>query len=104
MPARTLQRPAWAGVAAFALAAAAGGGAYVAGAFQPAQPAGVSLAQRAHVAKLPTDGVFVPGKSLAGVALGDTTADVRAQWGSRYTVCQGCEPTTWFWCIAPMSS
>ena len=97
VPGVALLRPAWAGVAAFALAAAAAGGAYVAGAFQPAQPAGVALVQRAHVAKLPTDGVFVPGKSLAGVALGDTTADVRAQWGSHYTVCEGCNPTTWFY-------
>src|SRR5581483_12044533 len=91
------RRPAWAGVAAFAAAAAAAGGAYLAGAFAPSQPARVSLAHRALPAQLPVSAVFVPGKSLGGIALGATEAEVRAAWGHRFTVCQGCTPTTWFY-------
>src|SRR5581483_8914394 len=91
------RRPAWAGVAAFAAAAAAAGGAYLAGAFAPSQTARVSLAHRALPAQLPVSAVFVPGKSLGGIALGATEAEVRAAWGHRFTVCQGCTPTTWFY-------
>jgi hypothetical protein len=93
----SLQRPAWAGVLAFAAAAAAGGGAYVAGVFSPAQPARVAVAHTAHVAHLPVDAVFLPGKSLGGVALGDSEPKVRALWGHRFTVCKGCTPMTWFY-------
>ena len=103
VPAVSLQRPAWAGVAAFAAAAAAAGAAYVAGVFDQPQPGRVALAHRAHVARLPVDGVFVPGKSLAGVQLGDTAAAVRDQWGSRYTVCRTCNPMTWFYFDSPTS-
>jgi hypothetical protein len=102
----SLQRPAWAGVAAFAVAAAAASVAYVTGAIapSPSQPSRAALAHRAvHHAAVPTRGVLVVGKSLAGVALGATAADVRAQWGHRYTVCQGCTPRTWFFFDSPTS-
>ena len=98
------QRPAWAGVAAFAAAGLAAVCAYAAGVFTPAQPARVAVGHRtaAHrpAGVLPVDAVFVPGKSLGGIALGDTPQQVRAAWGRRYTVCQGCAPRTWFF-LAP---
>jgi hypothetical protein len=48
-------------------------------------------------AALPRQGVLVPGKSLGGVALGDTRADVLGRWGSGYRVCDGCAlPTLFF--------
>jgi hypothetical protein len=101
VPAFVQQRPAWAGVLAFAAAATAAAGAYVAGAFSPAQPARViALAhQPAHLghAALPTVGVLIRGESLGGVALGDTKEQVRALWGSSYSVCGTCDPKTWFY-------
>ena len=51
----------------------------------------------AHAAALPRAGVLVRGQSLAGVQLGDTEADVRALWGRHFTVCSGCDGTTWFY-------
>jgi hypothetical protein len=41
--------------------------------------------------------VLVRGESLAGIRLGDTAAAVRALWGRHFTVCQGCDETTWFY-------
>ena len=52
---------------------------------------------RAHAAALPRTGVLVHGESLAGVELGDSEADVRALWGRHFTVCSGCDGTTWFY-------
>ena len=43
---------------------------------------------------LPQQGVLVPGKSLAGVRLGATEAQVRAEWGPRVGVCRGCPRRT----------
>ena len=40
--------------------------------------------------------MLVPGRSLAGVRLGDTAAQVRVQLGSDYGVCRGCATTTWY--------
>lgn len=45
---------------------------------------------------LPRRGVLVPGKSLAGVRLGETAGDVRSRWGSGYRVCDGCTQPTWY--------
>jgi hypothetical protein len=36
---------------------------------------------------IPRVGVFIVGKSLAGVSLGHTPAQVRKIWGSKFTVC-----------------
>jgi hypothetical protein len=49
-------------------------------------------------AKFPIHGVLIPGKSLAGVQLGDTPAAVTKLWGSSYNVCTYCgAETTWFY-------
>ena len=68
-----------------------------------AASAGHALHARAAAQKrqptLPRDGVLVGGRSLAGVKLGDSPAEVRALWGTHFTVCQGCGPTTWFYII-----
>lgn len=43
---------------------------------------------------LPQAGVFVPGKSLAGVRLGATETQVRAAWGPHVGVCRDCRHRT----------
>jgi hypothetical protein len=48
-------------------------------------------------ATLPTRGVLAPGKSLGGIELGATRAQVRSRWGSRYTLCTVCTRTTWLY-------
>jgi hypothetical protein len=40
-----------------------------------------------QASNFPTRGVFVAGKSLAAVQIGDTQAKVRAKWGGRYRLC-----------------
>ncbi len=47
-------------------------------------------------AGLPANPVLVPGRSLAGVRLGEPAASVRAALGRVYGVCQGCAHTTWY--------
>lgn len=49
----------------------------------------------APAAALPKHGVLVPGKSLAGVRLGQTAAAVRARWGRGYRLCTVCTLPTW---------
>lgn len=44
----------------------------------------------------PRAGVLVPGKSLGGLALGATPAQVRTAWGSRHGTCRGCRAPTWY--------
>ncbi len=39
----------------------------------------------------------MPGKSLGGIALGDTQASVRAKWGDRHTLCSVCRRPTWLY-------
>jgi hypothetical protein len=46
---------------------------------------------------MPTKGVLAPGKSLGGIALGDTVATVQKRWGSRYALCTICRRTTWMY-------
>jgi len=101
-PVPALPRPAWAALAAGAVAAATAGGALLAGALGPAPARAPAAAAEAHhraprTGTFPVDGVLVRGKSLAGVRLGDTEAEVRSLWGRKFTVCQGCRPTTWFY-------
>jgi hypothetical protein len=38
----------------------------------------------------------VPGRSLAGVRLGDPAAQVRTRLGTDYGLCRGCATTTWY--------
>jgi hypothetical protein len=52
---------------------------------------------------LPRQGVLVSGRSLAGVQLGDTMAQVRAHWGGHFTRCAGCKPAMWFYTYPPPS-
>src|SRR5215211_4348933 len=47
-------------------------------------------------AALPRRGVLVPGKSLGGVRLGMTPAQVRTAWGSSFGVCRSCRERTWY--------
>jgi hypothetical protein len=56
----------------------------------------VLLAVLALAAALPQAGLVVPGRTLGGVALGDTPAQVRARWGNRYGVCRRCDHRTWY--------
>jgi hypothetical protein len=52
-------------------------------------------------AALPQPGTLVPGRSLAGVRIGDTARGVRAVLGSGYGVCQGCSVATWYFNYRP---
>ena len=56
-----------------------------------------ALAGTQRQAFLPPHGVLIAGRSLAGVHLGDTSADVRAKWGTNYRACNGCKLTTWIY-------
>lgn len=44
----------------------------------------------------PDSEVFAPGKSVAGVELGMTGAQVLAAWGGRHGVCRECPEPTWY--------
>ena len=45
----------------------------------------------------PVKGVVVPGKTIGGVGLADTTLTVRRKWGRNYKVCPYCKKVTWFY-------
>jgi hypothetical protein len=45
---------------------------------------------------LPMHGVLVVGKSLGGVRLGMTHAQVQQAWGTRFSRCRGCPQETWY--------
>jgi hypothetical protein len=51
----------------------------------------------------PLNGTFVPGRSLGGVRLGETAAQVRAALGKDYGVCRGCAATTWYFTYKPFT-
>ena len=51
----------------------------------------------------PTAGTLVPGRSLGGVRLGETAAQVRAALGKRYGLCRGCKTTTWYFTYRPFT-
>jgi hypothetical protein len=59
-----------------------------------------AVAAALALAALPKQGVLVPGKSLGGVRLGMTPAQVRATWGSTYGVCRSCPDRTWYFTYA----
>ena len=61
----------------------------------PYPPAVAALVLAAALA-LPQPGVLVPGRSLGGIELGATQADVRATWGSRFGRCRSCALPTWY--------
>jgi hypothetical protein len=45
---------------------------------------------------LPKAGTLDPGRSLAGIRLGESQAQVRATLGRFYGVCDGCTTPTWY--------
>ena len=55
----------------------------------------------AAAAAPPRAGVLIPAKSLGGLRLGMTQAQVRAAWGTRYGVCRGCPERTWYFVYRP---
>jgi hypothetical protein len=44
----------------------------------------------------PNAGVLVPGRSLGGIELGATKAEVERRWGRAYGVCGDCARQTWY--------
>jgi hypothetical protein len=50
----------------------------------------------AAAAAPPGAGVLVPGRSLGGIELGATKAQVERRWGRAYGVCRGCPNETWY--------
>jgi hypothetical protein len=49
---------------------------------------------------LPQPGVLAPGKSLGGVRLGATPAQVERAWGRFHGTCRGCARPTWYFTYA----
>lgn len=59
--------------------------------------AGLALAAATSAFAAPPDaGVLVPGRSLGGIELGATKAELERHWGRAYGVCRGCERETWY--------
>jgi hypothetical protein len=52
-------------------------------------------------AALPQPGTLVPGRSLAGIRIGETAAGVQATLGHTYGPCQGCTVQTWYFNYRP---
>jgi hypothetical protein len=50
---------------------------------------------------LPSHGVLVQGKSLGGVMLGMTPAQVQSRWGTDRSRCRGCAQATWYYNYHP---
>jgi hypothetical protein len=57
--------------------------------------AALALATPAAAAP-PGAGLLVPGRSLGGIELGATKADVERRWGRAYGACRGCSEETWY--------
>jgi hypothetical protein len=52
-------------------------------------------------ANLPARGKLVAGKSLGGLRIGMTPAQVRRAWGRTYGVCRSCRDRTWYFTYRP---
>jgi hypothetical protein len=63
--------------------------------------AALALAAAPAAAEPPVGGLFVPGRSVAGVELGMTRAGVLATWGRRHGVCRDCDERTWYFNEVP---
>jgi hypothetical protein len=63
-----------------------------------AVPQAMARSAKADAKFLPARGILHPGKSLAGVKLGDTMERVKQLWGSDYKVChlRQCSDPTWY--------
>lgn len=48
-------------------------------------------------------GVLEPGRSLNGLPLGATRAQVRASWGDRFGRCRDCRGETWYFNARPFA-
>jgi hypothetical protein len=59
------------------------------------------LGATAAEASPPRKGIFAPGRSLGGLRLGTTPAQVKAAWGSSYGRCRDCLRTTWYFTYRP---
>ena len=61
-------------------------------------PQALAASEKTDGMALPPRGILHPGKSLAGIKLGDSMARVKQLWGSDYKVCQGkqCPYPTWY--------
>ena len=62
-------------------------------------PQAMAAPTKADASALPVRGILHPGKSLAGIQLGDSMARVKQVWGHNYKVCQGkqCPYPTWYY-------
>jgi hypothetical protein len=62
-------------------------------------PQAMAAPTKADATALPVRGILHPGRSLAGIQLGDTMARVKQLWGHNYKVCQGrqCPYPTWYY-------
>jgi hypothetical protein len=52
-------------------------------------------------AALPKQGELVVGRTLGGVRLGMTPAQVRSVWGNRFGICRNCSDRTWYFTYRP---
>ena len=51
----------------------------------------------------PKQGTLVPFKSLGGIRLGMTPAQVTAAWGTKHGRCHGCPEATWYFTYRPFT-
>jgi hypothetical protein len=58
--------------------------------------AALAVSAGTAAAALPRTGLFVPGRSLGGIHLGETQSAVRTALGPAYGVCLGCRARTWY--------
>jgi hypothetical protein len=57
----------------------------------------LQLIAAAAAAALPVHGAIVPARSLGGLRLGETPAQVRTVWGTGFGRCRGCARPTWYY-------
>ena len=73
----------------------------VAAAAMLAATGAVAHAAPAPAAMLPAQGALVAGKSLGGLRIGMTPAQVLHAWGRKYGVCRSCRDRTWYFTYRP---